>query len=191
MDNYILSNSRKRRAKRKPQNKWRRHTNSDHRARWIESMDPEELNLFIGVHGPNKIPKIKERVRFRIQPYLEVTSRTDPTSPPIIHALGEDSVLNIVGLIDFKQVIDKKRNLYKVVVYVIQNEAAQLGITDPEGYEGKLPFYKQHVHCPLAGAKFNMYYETPKPQNEPQGVISKVYRYDETFEQYVPRKLKS
>lgn len=192
MDNYALSANRKQRTKRKTHNKWRRRQpNSDHRRRWIESMSPEELNIFIGVHGPNRIPKIKERIRLVVRPYLEVTSRTDPDAPPKIYDLGEQSILNIIGHVDFKQVIDKKRNLYKIVIYVIQNEAAAIGVEDPEGYEGKLPFYKQHVCCPLAGAKFSMYYETPKPQNEPQGIISKIYHYDQAFEQYVPHRLKS
>lgn len=190
MDNYVLSNRHKPHIKHETSDRWRRPI-PEHRARWIESMSPEALNIFIGVHGPNRIPKLREQVHFRVQPYLEVTSRADPTTPPVVHSLGKDSALHIIGKVEFKQAVDKKRNLHKIVIFVIQNEAAQLNIEAPEGYKHKLPFYKQRVLCPLAGAKFHMYYSIPKPATEPQGVISKIYRHDTAFEQYVPQDLKS
>lgn len=190
MDNYMLSASRKRRLKSRKNNKWRRRTSAHYR-RWLESMSPEELNIFIGVHGPNRIPKIKDRVRFTVQPYLEVISRVQPDAAPKIYPLGPQSTLNIVGVIDFKQVVDKKRNLYKLVVYVIQNDAAQLGVEAPKEYEHKLPFYKRRIFCPLAGAKFRMRYMAPQTADEPQGFISKIYHGDETFEQYIPRSCQS
>lgn len=196
MDNYLLSASRKRRTRRNPKtcSPWRhlkdRHHQvalSDHRRRWIESMNPEELNLFLGVHGPNKIPKIKDCIHLKVQPYLEVKSRVDPNLPPKIYELGDQSTLNIIGLVDFKKLADKRRNLYKIVVYVIQNEAAYLGVTAPEGYEHKLPFYKRRLFCPLAKAKFHLYYMTPSPQGSYQGVIGKIYQENgDLVEQYLP-----
>ncbi len=72
-------------------------------------MNPEELNLFLGVHGPNKIPKIKDCIHLKVQPYLEVKSRVDPNLPPRIYELGDQSTLNIIGLVDFKKLADKRR----------------------------------------------------------------------------------
>ena len=190
MDNYILNATREKRIQSRNHRKWRRH-DSDHFARWIESISPEELNIFIGINGPNKIPRVKERIHFQAQPYMEIINRTDPESPPRFYPLGEKSALSIVGLIDFKQIVDKKRNLYKIVVFVIKNEATSICIEAPEGYEDRLPLRKRPVAYPVAGAKYSMLYAVPHPQNGPQGVISKIHNSKNTTDQYIPHFYRS
>lgn len=167
-------------------NRWR-HSDSDHHTRWIESLRPENLNIFVGIHGPKNIPKIKEYVHFQVQPFLEVASRTDPSIPPAIYALGEET-LDIIGIIDFKQIADKKRNLYKIVVFVVQNSTASIRLVVPDKYKDQLASSTRNVFCPLAGAKFYMLYNAKPPTPTVcQGVIHKIYYQEDLIEQYIPQ----
>ena len=190
MDNYQLYACHQKRTRNRNSNnchtRWQ-HSFSQHNARWLESIANEELNIFIGIHGPSKIPRVKDRIHLTIQPYLEVVDRHNPDTPPKIYSLGEQSTLEIVGIIDFKKTIDKERGLFKIVVFTTRNFATTIEIEAPSGYQ--LPLYKRRLFCPLAGSKFHMLYAAPFSQGQCQGAISKIYHEGKLIEQYVPQYL--
>lgn len=180
MDNYLYSNARRKRQLK---------SSRGNSQKAMKSFRTEEINIFMALHGPNKIPRLHEFINLVAQPYLEATNRLDPTAPPKIYSLGEESSLKIVGMVQFKQLIDKKRKLYKITILSVKNEGAKLAIMIPKDYEWRFPLTKRRVFWPLYGSTFHMYYSLTRTKDQYRGVITKIHPRTEkdTFDQFIPR----